>query len=529
VTRTLALWCPDWTFTAAGLGPEVPAVVLTAGKVAACSWAARADGVRRGQRKREAQGRSPGLAVVDDDPARDARAFEPVVDVVATLVPSVEVVRPGLCALPVARAARWFGGEDAVRTRVVADVHARTGVPVETGIADGLFAAVLAARHGTAVAPGATAAFLAPFPVTMLDRPALADVWVRLGIRTLGDLAALPAPDVLDRFGHDGAWAHRLARGDEQRVRSAREVPADLVVESVLDEPVTRVDAAAFVARTLAESLHARLGAHGLTALRVAVEVETEHGETLSRVWRHDGTLTAAALADRVRWQLDGWLSGTLLGERVDGTSGRPTSGITVLRLVPDQLVAADGRQLDLLRSLGRAADDEERATRVDRALTRVQALLGHESVLTAELAGGREPGEQVRLVPWTDPRASSGSAAEAARVLRTDRPWPGRLPAPAPATVLAPRLDADVRDVDGAVVEVSGRCVVSAAPARVSVDDRGWSDVVGWAGPWPVESRWWDAARRRRRARFQVACADGDAWLLVREDGRWFAEARYD
>ena len=67
------------------------------------------------------------------------------------------------------------------------------------------------------------------------------------------------------------------------------------------------------------------------------------------------------------------------------------------------------------------------------------------------------------------------------------------------------------------------------AAPARVSVGDRGWTDVVGWAGPWPVESRWWDAARRRRRARFQVACADGDAWLLVREDNRWFAEARYD
>ena len=38
-----------------------------------------------------------------------------------------------------------------------------------------------------------------------LDRPELTDLLRRLGLRTLGDFAALPAADVLARFGFDAA------------------------------------------------------------------------------------------------------------------------------------------------------------------------------------------------------------------------------------------------------------------------------------------------------------------------------------
>ena len=55
--------------------------------------------------------------------------------------------------------------------------------------------------------------------------------------------------------------------------------------------------------------------------MRVAIEAQTEHGETLLRLWRHEGTLGSAAVADRVRWQLDGWLHGA--------AASRPTGGIT--------------------------------------------------------------------------------------------------------------------------------------------------------------------------------------------------------
>ena len=100
--RTMYVWCPDWPVLAAeivdGIPAHAPVAVLAANQVVACSEAARREGVRRGLRKREAQGRCPQLTVVDHDPGRDARAFEPVVAAVEELAPGVAVVRPGACA-----------------------------------------------------------------------------------------------------------------------------------------------------------------------------------------------------------------------------------------------------------------------------------------------------------------------------------------------------------------------------------------------------------------------------------------------
>src|SRR4051812_45498558 len=150
--RTLVLWCPDWPVAAAEIIEGVPAhgpvAVLHAGRVLACSSAARAEGVRRGQRKRDAEGRCPGLVVVGHDAGRDARAFEPVVAAVEHLAPGVEVVRPGVCALAARGPAWYFGGEEAAAELLVEKVAQDCAVEAQAGIADGVFAATLAARAG---------------------------------------------------------------------------------------------------------------------------------------------------------------------------------------------------------------------------------------------------------------------------------------------------------------------------------------------------------------------------------------------
>lgn len=563
--RTLLVWCPDWPVVAAeivdGVSADGPVVVVRANRVVACSEAARAEGIRRGLRRREAQGRCPQLVVVEHDPGRDARAFEPVVAAVEEVAVGVEVVRPGACALAARGPSRYFGGEERAAERIVEQVAEACAVESQVGIADGVFAAGLAARAGRIVPAGGTREFLASVTVEALERPELADLLRRLGVSTLGGFAALPASDVLSRFGFDGALAHRLAAGLDDRPLAVRRPPPDLEVTGTYDEPLERVDVAAFAGRALAERLHDRLGVYGLACTRLGIEAVTADGQELHRVWRHDGLLTAAAIAERVRWQLDGWLTGARRG-----APARPTAGLVRLRLVPDGVLVHLGLQPGLW---GDAGAERERA---HRALSRIQGLLGPDSVVTAVTGGGRSADDQVRFVPWGDEREPARPAAPPMRMQepvavaiddpprpdegpweegkpRPDEgpwekgkprpdgsprgkgklpPWPGRLPAPAPALVLPQPAPAVVLDETGTPVGVSARLELTGSPAVLVIGEES-AAISGWAGPWPVDERWWAPGESRRRARFQVAVEDGRAFLLSLASGHWAIEAIYD
>lgn len=544
MVRTLLVWCPDWPVIAAeivdGVPAHAPVAVLRANRVVVCSPAARAEGVRRGLRKREAQSRCPRLVVVEHDPGRDARAFEPVVAAVEEVAAGVEVVRPGACAVAARGPARYFGSEARAAEQIVEHVAEACGVEAQVGVADGVFAAGLAARSGRLVPPGGSRQFLADFGIEALGRPQLTDLLRRLGIRTLGDFAALPRGDVLTRFGFDAALAHRLAAGEDHRPLAVRRPPPDLAVTDDFDEPIERVDVAAFAARALAERLHDTLARHGLACTRLGIEAVTAHGEELHRTWRHDGLLTAVAIADRVRWQLDGWLTAHRR-VRGRGHSGqaRPTAGIRRLRLVPEGVIAHVGLQPGLW---GDAGEGRERA---HRAFSRVQGMLGPDAVVTAVLGGGRTPATYVRWVPWGDERTPSRPGDPTKLRSGGDQavpPWPGRLPPPAPATVLPEPLPAVVYDATGRPVTVSARLAVSAPLASLAIGSAPGGpqrsteagaaelmEITGWGGPWPIDERWWAPGEARRQALFQATLADGRAVLLALTAGRWTVEAIYD
>lgn len=508
--RVLVVWCPDWPLVSAGVDPDVPAVVVDAGRVLACTTAARTAGVRRGHRLRDAQRYCPDVGLYTHDPEAEARAFEPIVAAVEEIAPRVEVVRPGLAAVPTRGPTRYYGSEHAVAVMVRDAILAR-GFAVALGVADGTFAANLAARAAWDAGEGSegirlvaapdTAEFLAPQPVAVLDRPELTGILIRLGIRTLGQLAALPARDVLGRFGIEGAAVHRLASGLEARPPATRPAGEDLSAETSFDPPVQHSEPAVFAAKRLADRLHENLAARGLACVRVDVEARTDDGGSRSRLWRHDGLLSSVAVAERVRWQLDAWR-----------TAGELTGSLTHLRLAPDQVVIDTGRQLALW---GQSQVSEQ----VDRAAGRIQVMLGHSAVTRPVLAGGRGPADHVLRVPWGDTRDP---------VRPVDRPWPGRIPEPAPSVVHPLPQPADVLDAQGASVVVSGRSVVSAAPTRLVTLNRESLAIIGWTGPWPVWEYWWNPDLRRRCARFQVVTEDDRAWLVLLEDGRWWVEAIY-
>ena len=80
-----------------------------------------------------------------------------------------------------------------------------------------------------------------------------------------------------------------------------------------------------------------------------------------------------------------------------------------------------------------------------------------------------------------------------------------------------------------GRPVRVGGRGEVSAPPATLAIAGRPPVAITGWAGPWPVDERWWEPQRHRRLARFQVVTADGAAHLVLAEHRQWWVAASYE
>ncbi|MFO7590557.1 MAG: DNA polymerase Y family protein [Acidimicrobiia bacterium] len=547
--RTLALWCPAWSVTTARREDPAlvgaPVAVVERGArgqlVRAVSAEARDESVTVGLRRREAEARCAGLVVVDRDPAAEARAFEVVARATEPITPAVVLERPGVLTFPTRGPSRYFGGDDALATRVLAIVTEAGVDDARVGIADGGFASRLATRRaardqsaGTLVVPaGGSAEFLAPWPVAVLrgvlgtetEGDAFVSLLVRLGLRTLGDFAALPAPSVLARFGAGGARAHRLACGLEEHAAPPMPPPPELAETCELDPPATRVDEVAFAAKGLADRLFDRLELLGLSCSQVVVEAETEHGERHARCWRHEGGLTAASLVTRVRWQLDAWLTGrSPEGPQGEAEVEEATAGLTFLRIAPDRVVPATGRQLGLW------GGDAASADRAERVLARIQGMLGHEAVATAVVVGGRAPVERIRWVPWGEPRDAPGaSGADAA-------PWPGAVPGPPPARVHPEPVPAELLDADGADVRVSGRGEATAEPAwlRCALLPGGGGRVLMSTGPWAHDLRWWDRLTCRRRVLWHVVVATPDesgpvACLASLEGGRAAVEAVYD
>jgi len=436
-----------------------------------------------------------------------ARLFDRVLAAVTRFCPKAEAVEPGVCAFAARGPARYYGGEAALAGQIIAAL-AGLGLESRVGVADGLFAARLAARGPRQVGlipPGGSPEFLARHPVDVLADQDLAGLLTRLGLGTLGDLAALPFGDVAGRFGAAGEAAHRLASGHGSLPLAVRPPAEDLSVACEFDPPEALAEPVVFAAKALAERMHDGLAARGLTCVRVQVRAAWADGRESRRRWRHDGLLSAAAVADRVRWQLDGWHPAAQ-----DGEPG--TGGITTLRLVPDQVVRATGHQLALW---GEAVVTD----RVARAAMRVQAMLGHEAVLRPVHDGGRNVDEQVTHVPFGGKRTPRREPGQ---------PWPGRIAGAAPGVVYPFGREAEVTDEAGRAVAVTGRCGLSAEPACLTVDGEPVRRVTGWAGPWPLSERWWDPVTARRRARFQLLTGDGRAWLAVVQDGRWLIEAGY-
>jgi protein ImuB len=217
----------------AALAPE-PGREACVGEV---SLAAAAHGVRAGMRLGEALARCPALALVPPDPVGVVDEWELVLTAIERIGAAVESERPGLACFEAGGLLRLHGGLEGV----LAAARRTVRRPVRIGAGPSRFCALAAAsrarprRAESIVEPEAE---LAPLPVDLLHLrgPAaeLPQALERLGIATLGDLAALSRHAVADRFGKAGLFAHDLAHGRDTALRPR--IPGQRL-EETLDLP----------------------------------------------------------------------------------------------------------------------------------------------------------------------------------------------------------------------------------------------------------------------------------------------------
>jgi protein ImuB len=415
--------------------------------------------------------------------------------------PRVEDGAPGRVYLDATGLHALFGDEArlAARLRTAA---AAAGVEARVGIADSRIAALAAARLGPGamvVEPGGDAAHLGPAPLALLEMPEeTAMRLARWGIRSLGELAALPTAGVFERLGGTGVRLQRLARGEDPRpLVSCR--PAPLFEESLACEwGLETIERVGEALRELAIRVCARLGAAGLAADGFEWACRLGDGRV------HEGALTPAApMSD----------ADAVTGLLRLAVEARPPRGVVealTLRARPVRVTPAQ----ESLTDRSRPAPRQLTAT-----LNRLVALVGADAVGAPALLDTHHPD---------------------AVTLTTYHPHPGPLPGRGREPSRAPsplRGEGRVRGEKGEGPVLALRRLRPPVPASVTLasgrpvalrSGRLTGRIVAGVGPWRASGEWW-SPRPWLRDEWDVELADGTLGRLAHDGSTWWLEGIYD
>lgn len=482
-------------------------------EVVAVSAEAAALGARVGLTAAQARTLAPGVLVRTVPPEVEAAASEALSDVAGSASPRVKRSRPGEVLLDVGGLLPRFGSEGAIAAHLLRACR-RVGLEARVGIAGSAGVARVASRCGddVVVAEGGEGAFLAPLPLELLDPgQALAVALERWGIRTAGELARLPRPEVALRLGPEGAALHRLAAGEEDEA-FVPDPTHEVLREGIdLEHPVGALEPFLFVLRGLLARLADRLEVRGEGFAELLLEMRLEGGERGAlRVKLVAPTREVPAALALARLQLEAH------------PPGGPVERVAVLA-TPGRVRLAQGELFGPPRPApGRLA----------MTLARLAALVGPDRAGAPAVPDTHRPGAW-EIVPFVlhearerlpvsrfplpaetarDSRSGSSVSFSADNGQRTTD-----------HVFLPPLLRAFRPPLEAQVVMAGAR------PVSARAGDAG-GVVLAWAGPYRFVGDWW-TEEPFARDDYDVATADGSLLRVFfdRLAGRWFAEGRYD
>jgi len=456
------------------------------GRVIALSAAARALGVHLGMSQVQAAAAAPETEILVHDAAATQRRWDEALELLDAASPAIESPRAGIAYLDLRGIPLTVEQQ---RERIARMLTAPPcELPARVGIASTRLGAYAAAREQRVVAPDEESTFLAAQPLRLLGLPPEEhERMTLLGIRRLGELAALPAGALARRFGTHALRWHALARGEDHVPLRPRPRRAPIVASAQAEEPTDRMEAVLFACRGLVERLAADLQRAGRRCARLELTLEGERGHARRlRCEVASPTARVDVLFELVRARLEGTLEvrgGDAQSEAVSGVRIEATR------------VEDGGAPLPLLTE---SRPDPES---LQSALARVAGAFGEESLQRAEVRAAFRPEGRFAYAPF-----DAGGALTSVERQRMQRD--GVTKPAAHLCLLHGRREIAVRLRRGVPCAVDG------------------DEVVEVAGPWRTAERWWDGGGERDD--YDVQTSAGALLRIVREGTRWYVLGIY-
>ncbi len=367
-------------------------------------------GLFAGQKATDAAALVPELKTAEADPAADAAALLALADWCARFSPAVALDPPDGLFLDIAGVAHLWGGEAAM----AADLSGRlagNGLPVRTAVAASPGAAWALAHFAlgdTVALPTETEALLRLPTAALRLEPAEAGQIARLGLVTIGALAALPRDQLARRFGSGVLVRLDQALGRAREALVFRRPPNPWFDRLAFAEPISALEDLARATADIAEKLCARLEAEGQGARRFELGFH-----------RLDGVVKPLTIGLALPGRSAGVIA-RLFAPKLETVD--PGFGVEVVTLSAEAVERLSPRQ-KRLDERGQPDLEDGLAPLVDRLVGR----LGEDAVWRVEPFPSHEPERAVLRRPPLSPRSPGLSAAEP-DAWDSERPRPLRL-----------------------------------------------------------------------------------------------------
>jgi DNA polymerase-4 len=260
------------------------------GVVSAASYEARAFGVHSAMSLTEAHRRCPNGVFLPVAGRRYQQASRDVMAVLRRFTPAVEPISIDEAFLDVTGSIALFGDGEAIARSIKAAVHDEVGLTASVGVATTKLVAKVASDLRkpdglVVVPPGEEEAFLAPLPIGRLwgvgEKTAVS--LAEYGVRTIGDLAALPPDIVVRRFGkHGGALIDR-ARGVDPDVVHEGDPAKSIGHETTFEADTSDPEVIERTLLALADGVAGRLRSADVRASTITVKIRDSSFRTITR------------------------------------------------------------------------------------------------------------------------------------------------------------------------------------------------------------------------------------------------------